>query len=296
MLRKAHRKGDYKTMKSIKLFLSLTVIAVAAGVVFSGCDSLFNEEEEDTGMLSILLTDAPFPLEWVAEANVTIDSILVHSMGSDEFITLSSASQVFNLLDLRNGVTASLASVEIPTGQYNQLRLIVNDSAASVILNDSAGTSSPLDIPSGGKSGMKLNIKPFLQVQAGIESELLLDFDVSKSFHPKGNLDSIGGITGFIFSPVLRVVNLGNTGRLQGTVTDSSSSEVIPGAQISISVADTVLTSTLADTLGAYAIIGLPADTYSVEASASDYNSKTVSGVTIDAKGITVQNFALTQQ
>ena len=283
-------------MKSIKLFLSLTVIAVAAGVVFSGCDSLFNEEEEDTGMLSILLTDAPFPLEWVAEANVTIDSILVHSMGSDEFITLSSASQVFNLLDLRNGVTASLASVEIPTGQYNQLRLIVNDSAASVILNDSAGTSSPLDIPSGGKSGMKLNIKPFLQVQAGIESELLLDFDVSKSFHPKGNLDSIGGITGFIFSPVLRVVNLGNTGRLQGTVTDSSSSEVIPGAQISISVADTVLTSTLADTLGAYAIIGLPADTYSVEASASDYNSKSVSDVTIDAKGITVQNFALTQQ
>ncbi len=282
-------------MKNIKTFLSLTVIALAVGVVFSGCDSLFNDEEEDTGTLSILLTDAPFPIEWVAEANVTIDSILVHSMGSDEFITLFSTPQVFNLLDLRNGVTASLASVEIPTGQYNQMRLIVNDSAASVILNDSVGTSSPLDIPSGGKSGMKLNIKPFLQVQAGIESELLLDFDVSKSFHPKGNLDSIGGITGFIFSPVLRVVNLGNTGRLQGTVTDSSSSAVIPGAQVSISVADTVLTSTLADTLGVYAIIGLPADTYSVEASASDYNTKTVSSVTIDAKGITVQNFALSQ-
>jgi len=294
---KINRQGDYAEMDNLKKLLTLTAAVLAVGAVFFGCDLLTNDEEgEGTGTLSVLLADSPFPVDLVAEANITIDSLIVHPMGSDTFLTLSSDQQVFNLLDLRNGLTASLVSMEIPTGQYNQLRLIVIDSAASVILNDSLSTSAPLEIPSGGKSGVKLNIKPFLQIEAGIESELLLDFDVSKSFHPKGNLDSVGGITGFKFSPVLRVVNLGNTGRLQGTVTDSSSGTGIAGAQASISTVDSVLTSTFADTAGVYAIIGLPADTYSVEASASGYNAKMVSGVEIDAKGKTVRNFALSQQ
>ncbi len=281
-------------MKKIAKFLSLTAAVVALGAFFMSCEPFWNSGDE--GTLTVLLTDAPFPAGLVAEANITIDSLIVHAMESDTFITLSSDQQVFNLLDLRNGVTASLASMEIPTGQYNQLRLIVNDSAASVILNDSLSTSAPLEIPSGGKSGMKLNIKPFLQIEAGIESELLLDFDVSKSFRTKGNLDSAGGITGFIFSPVLRVVNLANAGRLQGTVTDSSSDTGIAGAQVSISTVDSVLTTTFTDNAGAYAIIGIPADTYSVEAAALGYNAKSVSGVVIDAKGMTVRNFALTQQ
>ncbi|MFB0517448.1 MAG: DUF4382 domain-containing protein [Candidatus Neomarinimicrobiota bacterium] len=277
--------------------LFMITVMVAFGMVFLSCESLTDGSEDgDTGTLTVLLTDVPFPADLVAEANVTIDSLVVHAMDSDTFITLSSNRQVFNLLDLRNGVTAGLASLEIPTGRYNQLRLIVDDSAASVILNDSLSTSAPLEIPSGGKSGMKLNIKPFLQIEAGIESELLLDFDVSKSFHTKGNLDSPGGITGFIFSPVLRVVNLANAGRLQGTVTDSSSDTGIAGAQVSISTVDSVLTSTFTDTAGAYAIIGIPADTYSVEAAAAGYNTETASDVAVDARGTTVQNFVLTPQ
>jgi len=278
-------------IRRTKLF-SLTALVVASGMVFSSCE----DDTDGEGTLSVLLSDAPFPADLVAEVNITIDSLIVHAMESDTFITLSSDQQVYNLLDLRNDVTATLVSMEIPTGQYNQLRLIVNDSAASVILNDSLSTSAPLEIPSGGKSGVKLNIKPFLQIEAGIESELLLDFDVSRSFHTKGNPGSVGGITGFIFRPVLRVVNLADAGRLQGTVTDSSSDMGIAGAQVSISTPDSVLTTTFTDTTGAYAIIGIPADTYSVEAAASGYNAKSVSGVVIDARGMTVRNFALTQQ
>lgn len=280
-------------MKKITKLIPIATAVLAMGAFFASCESLWNDTgDEDTGTLSVLLTDGPFPADLIAEANITIDSLIVHAMDSDTFITLSSDPQVFNLLDLRNGFTASLASLEIPTGRYNQVRLIVDDSDASVILNN--GTSAMLTIPSGGKSGMKLNIKPFLQIEAGIESELLLDFDVSKSFKapPSGQGDTLR----FIFSPVLRVVNLADAGRLQGTVTDSSSDMGIEHAQVSISTMDSVLTTTFTDTAGAYAILGIPADTYSVEATASGYNTKTAYDVVIDAKGMTVRNFRLTLQ
>lgn len=265
---------------------------VALGAVFLSCESLWNgSEDKDTGTLSVLLIDTPFPADLIAEANITIDSLIVHAMDSDTFITLSSDRQVFNLLDLRNGFTADLASLEIPTGRYNQVRLVVNDSAASVILNN--GTSAALEIPSGGKSGMKLNIKPFLQIEASIESELLLDFDVSRSF--KAPSSGQGDTLRFIFSPALRVVNLANAGRVQGTVTDVSETPIL-NAQLSISNQDSVISTTFTDTAGAYAFIGIPVGTYTVEAAAAGYNTETASDVAVDAKGTTVQNFVLTLQ
>lgn len=193
----------------------------------------------------------------------------------------------FNLLDLRNRVTAILSQVELPAGYYDLLRLYVRE--ANVVLQD---TTFDLNIPSAASSGLKVFIRPAIEITGGVTTELLLDFDVSKSFHVEGNP---AAPSGFRFYPVVRGVNLATAGRLQGTVKNISE-VAIPGAQVSVSNLDSVLATTFTDSAGAYAFIGIPVDTYTMEAYASGYNSETVSGVAVDAKGTKIQNFTLTSQ
>ena len=115
---------------------------------------------------------------------------------------------------------------------------------------------------------------------------------MSKSFVAKGKLDGPKGITGFNLKPVVRAVNMAAAGRLRGTVTDTLDAG-IADVQVSISSGDSVLTNTFTDTAGAYALMGIPVGTYSVEAAAAGYLSDTAEDVVVDEQGMTVQNFTL---
>lgn len=282
-------------MKSIKTFLSLTAIALAVGVVFSGCESLFNDEEEGaTGTLSVLLTDGPFPADLVAEANVTIDSLDIREKGTQDtegaYTTIYRGEATYNLMDLRNGVTETLASLEVDEGIYNQVRLYISE--AEIILKDSSVYD--LQVPSGARTGLKIFISPDIEVNSGITAELLLDMDVSKSFVVQGNPYGPGDI-GFLFKPVIRAVNQTTAGRLTGTVTDTSATPIIIGdAQVWVEL-DSIISHTFTDTLdGTYQLIGLEADSYTASATAAGYDTVTVSDVVITAANETPLDFELT--
>ena len=65
------------------------------------------------------------------------------------------------VLDLQNGVTAALGTLEIEPGFYRQLRLHVLD--AEVTLHDTlyfrdGEQTKKLKIPSGAQSGIKINL------------------------------------------------------------------------------------------------------------------------------------------
>lgn len=237
-----------------------------------------SSEGTSTGRLTLSMTDAPFPTDEVTAANVTITKIDARNKGEVDgspFLILSEEEMLFNLLDLTNGVTASLANLEVPVGTYDLIRLTVSE--ASVELNDE--TTFDLKIPSGAQSGLKIFIDPAVQVAGGLSADLLLDFDVSQSFVPQGNADT--GYTGFIFSPTLRVANLSTSGRLVGTVTNSTNEAV--AASISVVAADTVAAGTVADDAGDYTVLGLEAGTYSVVFDHADHEADTVENVEIVA-------------
>lgn len=86
----------------------IAAILIAA-ISLTGCE---NTGDNDTsGKLKIQITDAPFPTDLVAEANVTINKIEIRNSSEVEgnpFISLSEDEMSFNLLNLTNGVTASL--------------------------------------------------------------------------------------------------------------------------------------------------------------------------------------------
>ena len=190
---------------------SLLIIAAVVLGLIVGCgdDSVTDGE---VGTLVVRLTDAPFPIDFVNEANVTINKIELRESadGDDPFLTLIEDAQLqFNLLDLQNDVTANLVQIDIEVGSYNLVRLFVTE--PNVVLKDE--TNFDLTVPSGAQTGIKIFIEPAIEVVGGLTSELLLDFDVSKSFVVQGNPNTPAGISGFIFTPV-RAVNMSTAGRI----------------------------------------------------------------------------------
>lgn len=167
-------------------------------VAWTGCDSsgVTPPEEnggngEEGGQVRILLTDAPADL---AEANVTVQRVeAVPSDGSP--IVLTDRDTTLNLLELQNGVTATLADTTLPAGTYSQLRFIVADTA-TVTLTD--GSVMDLKVPSGAETGIKINL-PSFEVASGQDMvEITLDFSVEDSFVRAGRSGK------YIFKPVVK--------------------------------------------------------------------------------------------
>ena len=126
------------------------------------------------------------------------------------------------------------------------------------------GRSFDLKVPSGEQTGIKVFIKPGINVAGGLSSDLLLDFDVSRSFVARGNIKKVDGINGFNFKPVIQGSNLSTAGTLLGNVSTilDEMSQPLEGAQISIMAADTINTTAFSDVDGNYMIMGLEAGSY----------------------------------
>jgi hypothetical protein len=135
-------------------------------------------------------------------------------------------------------------------------------------------------------------MEPDLHVAGGLTTDVLLDFNVEKSFILKGNTKSPAGIKGFNFKPVIRAVNITTTGTIEGMVTNSDTA--IQAASVWIAQ-DTVITSAFTDTVGYYAMPGIPAGLYTLSATLDGFDTVIFEGVEIIEGNLTVQDFTLTK-
>ena len=192
-------------MKNLRSSFPTFCLLIALLIV--GCDN--NGEVE--GRVQVLLTDAP--LDDVLEANVTILRVeLMDSTGNTTI--MFDEPQQFDLLKLRDGITASLADLPVLSGSYSQLRMIVSDSAY-VLMQDSS--MQELKIPSGQSSGIKLmSIPPFEIDEADDLVVITIDFDAEASFVKAGN----SGM--YIFRPVLKPLSIEINGEMSEIPTDST--------------------------------------------------------------------------
>lgn len=274
--------------------LIFTIFAVA--FIMSSCtktsDSL--EKLNLPGKLVVKVTDDPFNISYVESATVTITKIEIRKAGenkADTFIVLSEVPVTFDLLNLRNGVTQELLNLEIPQGDYDQIRLYVDQ--ASLKIKDQP-LSYNVKVPSGKQTGIKIKINPIIRIEGGLTSELLLDFDLSRSFVMRGNLAHSAGVNGFIFKPCIRATNNSTAGRIEGMVTDTSKVK-IADAKIWVKQ-DTVMSVSFTDTLGHYGFIGIPAGNYSIFATKENYDTVGYSGIKVTAGNMTIRNFVLTKK
>jgi hypothetical protein len=262
-----------------------------------------------TGTLAMSMTDAPFPATegCLAAALVDIDRIEARN-AEGGFVDVPLVGAVdgvvtLDLLDLRAGLSESLGLAEVPTGAYDEVRLHI---VRSVLQFTDGSPEVEFKVPSGDASGLKLKIEPPVLVAEGATTELLLDFDLTASFHATGaggdpTCDELKqGVAGCHFRPVIRMHNAAQIALVSGTVLDA---EAAPAGDVEVVayVAGTVIDdqavpaattfSTPVDSTlplpGTYALI-LPAGSYDlyVRAQGAEASTLALAGLAVAAGDI----------
>lgn len=288
--------------------LRLGVTGMVTALV-AGCGDVTGTGDVDgTARLRVLLTDAPSDM--FEEVTVTVGAVTL--IGADEVgaegeviegtrTILTDAGGTFDLLKLRDGVTATLADLEIAAGRYEQIRMIVTD--AEVTLAEGyefagGGRTQSLKVPSGAQSGLKINLSaadgaddmdgtggdPQPEgVEITGETTLVIDFDVCQNFKFQGNPDTPAGLKGVLFTPVLRAVVLEGAGSISGTVRDGAGAGV-QGLTVRASMQDpgmmepdqTKDATAVTGEDGTYTIRFLAPGTYDVSIDGSSVDPQTV--------------------
>ena len=259
------------------------------------------------GRVNVMLTDAPFPFSQVKSVDIFItkiqakaedvDSAAVASNDSAGWKTLTSPGSSFNLLTLQNGTTANLGGSTLPVGTYRSFRLVIDTDQSSVTLNDN--TKPNIKWPSAGKNGIKLILdKPFEVTDS--TTNLLIDFDVGRSFVMRGNSISQNGL---LFKPVIHATTQQSAGTISGSVRgDSATGAAVAGATVEVLKNGTALNDTasanvvrsgVTNASGTFTLAFVPPGTYVVRAtppSSSPYKpALLVGGATVTA-GTTLNN------
>ena len=264
-------------MKKMKyFFVALLVIAAAS------CAN--DNTTGPAGTLSLKLTDAPMHYSQFMSASITIDKIEIGNSGhTNSFITLTDTPMKYNLLELVNGVTSTMATIEIPAGDYNLMRLYISSTEMKMLNGDSFTYNINQDGYSGSgmmQNGMMLNnqnrsidiqLDNVLTISNGSMSEFLLDMDVDQSFILEGvNFNNMMmGMTGFTFMPTMRFVDMATSGTINGTINGSDGN--LPNATISLMHNGTLYTTTHSNENGNYTFIGIPQGNYTIKAVLDGY-------------------------
>lgn len=274
---------------------------ILVNIVFLFLFSPYGCEKQDTGeeipgpgkpsiqngILNVWATDAPFPVDMIKEARVTVDKLDIRQQDDTAFQNISSETVSFDLLALRNGIMESLATGELVPGVYDQLRMRIDH--ASILLKD--GRTNVLKVPGGPQAGLKVNFDPPIRIYPGMVANVLLDFNLSRSFILTGNPKSPNDIRGFNFKPVVRVAVIDSTGMIAGSVNDMSG-QPLANAEVYIST-DSIVASTFSNHTGAFAILGIPEGMYRVTAAVEGYVAQETGGIQISAMEKTLVDFLL---
>ena len=270
-------------MRTVHWKTTLGALLVGAAAACSGSDS------GTTGQIVVRITDSP--VDNIESAVVWISSVYLIG-GADTTgnrYTVTTTPQQYDLLDLTNGVTAALGTATIPTGDYTQMRLVVDSARVTLKAGKtfSDGSSSKtLQTPSAQRTGIKVNFSGPVHVAPG-QTILVVDFDVSRNFVFTGPPANPNGV---LFKPVLHASVQDIAGSIAGTVTPASSKPRL----FAIMNGDTV-TSALADsTTGAYQLWFLPPGSYTVAAVATGLQTQTQSTTVGTAQNVTGVDFSLT--
>lgn len=242
-----------------KLFTSVIPIALFSLVFISSCGT---GSDPSMGSLQVRLHDAP--IDSADEVNVSISQVEINETeNQDGWTVINSPNQTYNLLNLTNGAYEILGDTTLPTGTYQQIRLVLNDAGHSVVVD---GQTYDMVIPSGAQTGVKINVNA--EIEENIQYVLLLDFDAARSVVEAGNSQSN---VRYLLKPVIRAKNKAITGAISGTVNPAEAQPTIYAIQNS----DTLAT-TIADTSsGEFELIGLEGGSYDVSFNPRNSNYQT---------------------
>jgi hypothetical protein len=225
--------------------------------------------------LTLRATDTPFLHDLVQEATISVDRITIfHAADSeaDPLVLYEGAPIEMVLTDLRDGVSQSLGEHTMPSGTYRQIRLRVAHATLTLVNGNFYTTDDDtIQLTSTGTSGFKVMLDPPLVLEEGTTAGLMLDFDLTKTFHPIPSNDPLTADR-FNLQPVIHAADVSLTGGIEGTVTqDDGAGGFVPAADATVFVLppgvtnpDESISSSPTGPDGHYTILGLEEGTYDV--------------------------------
>lgn len=216
--------------------------ALVAALGLGACDDSPTTGDE-AGTMSLLITDAPGDF---TRAIVTIERIellrgddadddSIDGDGDDDGnrIVLRDVAWTGDLIELSNDVDEIVSEIDIPGGDYSQLRLIISGGCIEVEGEDGETTvyasgdyaecgaaDGDLQMPSFAQSGLKIDLPAGFSVDGG-HRIMLIDFDVSESFGQQA-----GNSGKWVMHPVIHATEVVMSGGLDVTLLVADSVEL----------------------------------------------------------------------
>jgi len=219
------------------MFLTVSFSLIFLTTINFSC----SKENENTGHVSLYLTDAPASYDAV---NIDITNVMIKTDAETEEIDVELEKPgVYNLLDFSGGLDTLLGSIDLPVGNVSQLRLILGENNSIVV----DGDTLELKVPSGSQSGLKVNLHQ--EIVEGENYKLVIDFDASRSVVSQGNGK-------YILKPVIRVFSETSGGTIKGNVDPTDALPFVSA----VNETDTI--GTVANAEGKFVLNGVPEGTY----------------------------------
>jgi superoxide dismutase len=242
------------------------------GIAVQSCKKETVNPASNSGSMTVKMTDSPGNY---AGLTVNITKVEAFLSGSG-WVTLSNQSQLVHVLDLTNGAQTTIASSNsLETGLYSRLRLTFSNEN-TLLLNEYSGTSS-VQLSIAGETTIQKEVIIDEVVTVGVNTEVLLDFNVSQSI--------IQHLNEYLLQPIITEIEDPSTG-VQGQVSGA--------LQASITLQNSRMSyNTYINESGDFLIQGVEDGTYSLIAQAMVQSSGSIAQQSI--QNVVVTDGKITQ-
>ncbi|MCJ7765500.1 MAG: DUF4382 domain-containing protein [Thiovulaceae bacterium] len=200
----------------------LAALGLALSLILSGCGEDGTTSNSNTGTVAMSLTDAPTDHENITGVFVTFTGIeykhAAENGSNDEWQQIDlNETRTIDLLTLQDGNTTLLQQVELPAGEIEAVRFVLDlDQCYVTLVGD---VNQTMEVPSGAQTGYKA-IGGFT-IPAGGVVNVTADFDLRKSV-------TITGEGTYKLRPTIKIINNIEVGEINGTMSvDLNGSQAI---------------------------------------------------------------------
>lgn len=256
---------------------ALALASLGAAALLAACGG---GGSSNTGTLQLSLTDAPacgYDHVWVDVQKLRINQSATANTSDVGWTDITVNSRI-DLLSLTNGILQTLGQVPLQPGQYQQLRLVLGSNNSVV---PTGGTETPLSVPSGMQTGIKLNAD--IAVAANQMADFVLDFNACKS------VVHAGASGNYLLKPVIAVTPnylSGVSGYVDASLVQSTT--VVSAEQAGVIVKSAVPLGT-----GQFVLPVAPG-TYDLVVASVGHATAVVTGVSVTTDTVTTVNSATT--
>lgn len=301
----------YASLRFARPFMAIAVVAFIA----AGCsdddddDAVFVDPNQ--GNIQVFATDAPPELDRLNSVQVSVQRIdAIGGVATSTVATLYdsdvSGIQTFDLVPLRAGNQALIASGTASIGSYDAVRIFFSDIEVQYQTPAGVRTYSTNNgtLVWGGEQQGGVDVAVFslidpVDLTSGENEQLLVDFDLAESLDVTGPTSDPTSMT---FTPIGRARDLTpETGRLAGVVrfdngTDATTDDTpVNNANVVLRSNAEVVATTKTDSSGTYVIEGLDAGSYLLVVTDPANTQRTIeSNVEVNTSQTTTNDVLLT--